>query len=159
MISRMTGIQYGTTMNKRESDFESLKTIQSDGQVDQPFLKSNDSFISSITDERVQAFLQTDKAPDDSWVAHELGGYDSDNQSLFIEDGQVVLRSQIEENGKSVRHLIEAPYDEKTGKVDLETSSEGYDIESTKKTLTFTIPGAKNVVLHDSLDSFLQAGK
>ncbi|MGE0493735.1 MAG: hypothetical protein AB7S38_31285 [Vulcanimicrobiota bacterium] len=141
MISRISGIAYGTVFTSRRTEFECLKQIQADGQVDKPFVQASSSFIPSITDPRVESFLKNGAAPDSSWKAHELGGFDSPAQSLFVEDGKVVLRSQIEENGKLVRHRIEAPYDA-VGKVDLESSSEGFDIQSVDphKTLTFEIP-------------------
>ncbi|MCA9792211.1 MAG: hypothetical protein KC910_10465 [Candidatus Eremiobacteraeota bacterium] len=159
MISRISGIAYGTVFTSRRTEFECLKQIQADGQVDAPFVQSSSSFIPSINDPRVESFLKNGSAPDASWNAHELGGFDSQAQSLFVEDGRVVLRSQIEEKGKLVRHRIEAPYDQSSGKVDLESSSEGFDIQALDphKTLTFEIPGGANLEVHEDLESFVSS--
>ncbi|MCA9779467.1 MAG: hypothetical protein KC800_22220 [Candidatus Eremiobacteraeota bacterium] len=156
MIKRFSGIAYDAVYTNRRSELDSVRQIRSDGQVDDAFKGSSESFIPSITDPRVENFLKSGTAPDESWKAHELGGFDSPNQSLFVEDGKVALRSQIEEAGKTVRHRIDAPFDEVTGKVNLESSFEGFDIQSNGKTLTFEIPGGSNIELHEDFDNFFQ---
>lgn len=140
MAISISNIPYGTRMNSRMSEYEATKTIVSDGQVDEAFARPEESFISSVTDQRVQNFLKDNSAPGPEWKAHELGGYDSDNQSLFVEDGRVVLRSNTEEKGRTIRHLIKAPFNEETGAVDLESSSEGFNFADKGNTATFKIP-------------------
>lgn len=141
MAISISGIPYGTQMTSRKSEYEATKQIVSDGAVDPAFVKQDDSFISNVTDDRVTAFLKDNTAPGPEWKAHELGGYDSANQSLFTEDDKVVLRSNTEEKGRTIRHLITAPYDAKTGAVNLEASSEGFNFaEPAGKSSVFTIP-------------------
>ena len=91
----------------------------------------------------MQAFAKDNSvAPGENWKPHELGGFDSANQSLFLEEGKVVLRSNTEEQGKKIQHHIKAPYDATTGAVILESSGEGFQFarEAGGKSATFNIP-------------------
>lgn len=145
-ISGINNISFGNFYSAGKPD-----EIKSDGKVDDRFVSQGENFISDITDRRIQEFCRTGQAPSEAWKAHELGGFDSDKQSLFIEDGQVVLRSNGE-NGQ--RHLINAPFDAASGQVNLEASSEGFDTlpKPGTKTLTFNIPGASNIEFGGVID-------
>ncbi|ODT62808.1 hypothetical protein ABS71_15210 [bacterium SCN 62-11] len=145
-ISGISNLSFGTTYQPGKPD-----EIKSDGRVDDRFVTQGDSFIQEITDPRIQQFCKTGQAPSDDWKPHKLGGFDSPNQSLFTEEGQVVLRS----NGPDdLRHLIKAPFDPSTGQVDLQSSSEGFDTrpKESGKTLTFTLPAGSNVEFGGVLD-------
>lgn len=133
-ISAFNNIPFGSTYQPGKPD-----QIVSDGKVDERFQKQDQSFISDITDSRVQAFCaDQEKAPGDSWKPHPLGGFDSESQSIFTDDhGRVVLRSNGEDDK---RHLINAPFNAETGEVSLERSSEGFDTKDTGKTQKFKIP-------------------
>jgi streptogramin lyase len=133
-ISAINNIPFGTTYQPGKPD-----QIVSDGKVEERFQKTGENFIADITDSRVQAFCADQaKAPNDSWTPHPLGGFDSENQSLFVDDhGRVVLRSNGEDNK---RHLINAPFDAETGEVSLERSSEGFDTAREGKSQSFKIP-------------------
>lgn len=139
-ISSFRGIPFGRTYTSETSKFAATKSIKSDGEVDPAFSKSGDGFISKVTDSRVQDFLATNQSPGEGWAPHELGGYDSKDQSLFVEDGKVVLRSNTEEDGQVIKHLIQAPFDQQTGEVNLEASTEGFRLADSGKTVTFNIP-------------------
>ena len=107
-------------------------------------MRQDPSFIGDIKDGRIQEFLKSGTAPGEAWKAHELGGFDSPHQSLFVENEEVVLRSNLESNGETVRHLITAPFDKTTGEVALEGSSEGFNIIQPQSpdhhTANFSIP-------------------
>ena len=138
-ISGISGLSYGMAYQRGTKD-----EIVSDGRVEERFVSSDSSFIREIVDPRIQSFCKTGNAPSADWKAHPLGGFDSPKQSLFIEEGQVVLRSNGEDN---FRHLIKAPFDPASGAVNLEASTEGFDTapETGKKTLVFQIPGGSDI--------------
>lgn len=138
-ISGIGGLSFGMVYQPGKPD-----QIVSDGKVEDRFVSQGEHFISDITDKRIQEFCRTGQAPSEAWKAHELGGFDSDKQSLFTEAGKVVLRSNGED-GK--RHLIHAPFDPATGKVNLEASTEGFDTapQPGGRTLHFEIPGASQI--------------
>lgn len=138
-ISAVSNIPYGLAYQPGKKD-----EINSDGRVDDRFVSLGDSFISEITDPRIQRFCQTGQAPSADWAPHKLGGFDSPKQSLYTEDGQVVLRS----NGSDdIRHHVKAPFDPATGKVDLQASTEGFDTKPKQgtHTLTFNLPASANI--------------
>lgn len=141
-ISNIGGIPYGRSFELKTSKLEATKKIVSDGKVDEAFQSSEKEFISEITDSRVHRFLSSNASPGDGWEPHELGGFDSQTQSLFVEDDRVVLRSNTEEDGKLVQHRIEAPFNPSTGKVSLTSSTEGFQIadSSPGKQASFKIP-------------------
>ena len=145
-ISGISNLAYGFAYQPGKKD-----EIQSDGRVDDRFVSQGESFIKEICDPRIQEFCKTGKAPSLDWTAHKLGGFDSPHQSLFTEEGQVVLRSNGPDN---FRHLIKAPFDPASGKIDLEASTEGFDTKPKEAThtLTFNIPGASNIEFGGIID-------
>lgn len=145
-ISGISNLAYGFAYQPGKKD-----EIQSDGRVDDRFVSQGESFIKEIADPRIQEFCKTGQAPSADWTAHKLGGFDSPTQSLYTEDGQVVLRSNGQDD---FRHHIKAPFDPATGKVDLEASVEGFDTKPKEgnHTLTFNIPGASNIEFGGVID-------
>lgn len=138
-ISGISNLGYGMVYQPDKPD-----EIRSDGRVDDRFVKQDKAFISEITDTRIQEFCKTGNAPGLDWAPHKLGGFDSQNQSLYLEGEQVVLRS----NGDAdIRHHIKAPFDPATGKVYLESSCEGFDTrpKQDQHTLVFDIPAGGKV--------------
>lgn len=140
MAISLSNIPFGTQASNRLSEYAATKVLVSDGQVDAAFVTPGDSFISSVTDARVESFLKSNTAPGPDWKAHELGGYDSADQSLFVENERVVLRSNVEEKGQKIRHLIDAPFEKSSGAVDLQSSTEGYEFVHSGKSAVFNIP-------------------
>jgi hypothetical protein len=141
-ISGLNNIPYGTTMRLEKNPHEALRTIVSDGKVDAAFARTDSSFISDIRDDRVKNYCKSGLAPSAEWKAHELGGFDSANQSLFTDEkGRVVLRSKIEDQGDTLRHLINAPFDKASGEVSVNQSSEGFNVIAAK-------PADHKVVFH-----------
>lgn len=136
-ISGISNLPYGTTYQYGKPD-----QLVSDGRVDERFQKDAPDFISDIADVRVQAFCAEGVAPGESWQPHPMGGFDSQHQSLFLEEGRVVLRSQ---GDNDQRHLIKAPFGE-AGAIDVEASSEGFDTKPKEgsKSKSFQIPMAQN---------------
>ena len=145
-ISGIQNISYGTAWQPGKPD-----QIVSDGRVEDRFVSPGESFISDISDRRIQEFCRSGQAPSADWNAHPMGGFDSDKQSLFLEEGQVVLRSN---GADGLRHLIKAPFEATTGKVELQASSEGFDSkpQEGKHTLTFEIPGGSNIEFGGVID-------
>jgi len=139
-------ISFGTAYQRG-----SKEEIVSDGKVEDRFISHHPSFIREITDARIQEFCKTGQAPTEDWKAHPLGGFDLPSQSLFIEDAQVVLRSN---GANNERHLIKAPFDAVSGAVDLEASTEGLESIPAEgnKTLTFKLPGGVDVKVGGVID-------
>lgn len=124
-------IPKGFTFRFPENTMKATESIVSDGRVDDAFVgqsATDDAFISDIADARVQAFLKDESSPGEGWVAHPLGGYDFKNQSLFMERGQVVLRTKIEENGTEIQHRIQSSVQDGDNGPQLEDVTEGYTI-------------------------------
>jgi hypothetical protein len=136
----INNIPYGYSAKSEKSEFKATREIVSDGTVDAAFVTAGESFISSLTDDRVSSFLSDGTAPGAGWKPHELGGFDSDHQSLFVENEKVVLRSNVEENGRKIQHLIQAPFEQPGGKVNLEASTEGYQFVASGNSSVFHIP-------------------
>lgn len=134
-ISGINNLPYGTIFQSGKPE-----QIVSDGRVDERFVKDTPDFISDIADVRVQAFCAQGTAPGETWQPHPLGGFDSQHQSIFLDEGRVVLRSNGDDDK---RHLINAPFGE-AGAIDVETSSEGFDTKPHEgtHTKTFKIPVA-----------------
>ncbi|MBT9587562.1 hypothetical protein IV102_29745 [bacterium] len=132
-ISEVSGIPYGS-INTQTGKHTSVSTIESDGRVDDAFVKQGGSFLSDIRDPRIKAFVQSNASPGPDWHAREMGGYDSEaGQSLFVKStfeggGVVVLRTTLEEQGDRVSHHIEAPFNAQSCNVSLQDASEGFNI-------------------------------
>lgn len=107
MHTIFTNIPLGQTFRYPENKHSATEKIVSDGKVDDAFVSAGDSFIREINDPRVQAFVQDEAAsPGDDWVAHKLGGFDRENQSLYMENGHVTLRTKIQEDGTNIEHKV-----------------------------------------------------
>lgn len=142
MAISINNIPFGTQVTQQKSEYAAISKVVSDGKVDEAFVTPGESFISSITDDRVKDFLKSNTAPGADWQPHKLGGYDSPSQSLFVDDnGRAVLRSNVEEKGRKIQHLITAPFDRASGAVDLEASVEGFQFaREGGKSAVFKIP-------------------
>lgn len=141
MAISINNIPFGNQITQQKSEYAATAKIVSDGNVDDAFVTPGESFIPSITDARVQEFLKSNTAPGEDWKPHKLGGFDSPNQSLFVDDnGRAVLRSNIEEKGRKIQHLVTAPFDKASGAVDLKASTEGFQFAREGKTAVFKIP-------------------
>ncbi|MFN8613327.1 MAG: hypothetical protein U0931_37665 [Vulcanimicrobiota bacterium] len=145
-ISGISNIPYGLAYQPGKKD-----EINSDGRVDDRFVRQDPSFIGEITDPRIRQFCKTGQAPGPEWVAHKLGGFDSANQSLFLEAEQVVLRSNGDDE---VRHHIKAPFDPASGTVNLQESTEGFDTRPKEgnRTLTFSLPAGADIEFGGIID-------
>ena len=124
-------IPKGYTFRFPENTMKATEKIVSDGRVDDAFIGQSDNdeaFISDLTDARISSFLKDESSPGEGWVAHPLGGFDRKNQSLFVEDGRVVLRTKIEENGTEIQHRIESSLSDSQDGPQLQDITEGYTI-------------------------------
>lgn len=127
MAIGISNIPYGTSINTSRTGFESPRRLVSDGRVEDAFVSFGAAFIADIQDPRVRTYAATGEAPGPGWKADDYG-YACGPQTIGIEEGEVVLRTSVNENGTRVDHKISAPYDIESGKIDVASSTEGFKI-------------------------------